>query len=43
MTLGQAPAAQVRLIVWCKSYDHRAEPDLATLVAQHRFGAVVAM
>ena len=29
MTLGQALAAQVRLIVWCKSCWHRAEPDVA--------------
>ena len=29
MTLGQALAAQVRLIVWGKSCWHRAEPDVA--------------
>ena len=27
MTLGQALAAKVRLIVWCKSCGHQAEPD----------------
>jgi hypothetical protein len=35
MTLGQALAAKVRLIVWCKSCGHQAEPDVATHVAQH--------
>jgi hypothetical protein len=35
LTLGQALAAHVRLIVWCKSCNHRAEPDVATQVAQH--------
>jgi hypothetical protein len=38
MTLGQALAAQVRLIVWCKSCDQRADPDIATQVAQHGSG-----
>jgi hypothetical protein len=28
LTLGQALAAHVRLIVWCKSCNHRAEPDI---------------
>ena len=32
MTLGQALAAKVRLIVWCKACGHRAEPDVATQV-----------
>jgi hypothetical protein len=41
MTLGQALTAQVRLIVWCKSCDHRAEPDIATQVAQHGSGMTV--
>jgi hypothetical protein len=40
MTLGQAVAAHVR-IVWCKSCNHRAEPDIATLVAQHGSGMTV--
>jgi hypothetical protein len=35
LTLGQALAAHVRLIVWCKSCNHRAEPDVATQFAQH--------
>ena len=35
MTLGQALAAHVRLIVWCKSLNHRAEPDVAVQVNQH--------
>jgi hypothetical protein len=35
MTLGQALAAKVRLIAWCKSCGHQAEPDVATQVAQH--------
>jgi hypothetical protein len=35
MTLGQAFAAKVRLIVWCKSCGHRAEPNVATQVAHH--------
>jgi hypothetical protein len=35
MTLGQALAAKVRLIVWCKSCGHRAEPAVAELIAHH--------
>jgi hypothetical protein len=35
MTLGQALAAQVRLIVWCKNCWHRAEPDVADQVARY--------
>jgi hypothetical protein len=27
MTLGNAAAARVRLIVWCKTCGHRVEPD----------------
>jgi len=27
MTLGNASAAQVRLIVWCKACQHQVEPD----------------
>ena len=41
MTLGQALAAHVRLIVWCKSCNHRAEPDVATQVAQPGSGTPV--
>jgi len=35
LTLGQATAAQVRLIVWCRACQHRFEPDNAELVEQH--------
>jgi len=35
MTLSQALAAKVRLIVWCKSCQHRAEPDIADQVASY--------
>jgi hypothetical protein len=41
LTLGQALAAHVRLIVWCKNCNHRAEPDVATQVAQHGAGMTV--
>jgi hypothetical protein len=41
MTLGEALAAQVRLLVWCKSCWHRAEPDVADQVA--RYGADTAV
>jgi len=41
MTLGQALAAQVQLIVWCKSCNHRADPDIATQIAQHGSGMTV--
>jgi len=37
MTLGNAAAAHVRLIVWCKACQHQVEPD----PAEHaqRYGA----
>src|ERR1700676_5218666 len=35
MTLGNALAAKVRLIAWCKTCRHRAEPDIADQVAHH--------
>ena len=41
MTLGQALAAQVRLIVWCKTCWHRAEPDVSDQV--DRYGADTAV
>ena len=41
LTLGQALAAQVQLIVWCKSCNHRADPDIATQIAQHGSGMTV--
>jgi hypothetical protein len=37
MTLDGAAAAQVRLIVWCKSCQHQVEPDPAEMAA--RYGA----
>ncbi len=37
MTLGGALAAKARLIVWCKTRQHPAEPDMAERVA--RYGA----
>lgn len=37
MTLGNAAAAKVRLIVWCKSCGHQVEPDPAEHAA--RYGA----
>lgn len=41
LTLGQALAARVRLIVWCKSCGHRVEPDVAELVSWHGSGMTV--
>src|SRR6476646_2118811 len=41
LTLGQALAAHVRLIVWRKSCNHHAEPDIATQVAQQGAGMSV--
>lgn len=35
MTLGQAPDAKVRLMVWCKGCEHRAEPAVADQVARY--------
>jgi hypothetical protein len=37
MTLGNAAAARVRLIVWCKECQHQVEPDPADMAA--RYGA----
>jgi hypothetical protein len=37
MTLGAAAAAGVRLIVWCRSRQHRLEPDPAEMA--RRYGA----
>ena len=36
MTLGNAAAARVRLIVWCKDCRHQIEPDPAEM-ASRRF------
>ena len=35
MTLGNAAAARVRLIVWCKDCRHQVEPDAAEMVARY--------
>jgi hypothetical protein len=35
LTLGQAAAARVRLIVWCRACQHRFEPDTAALAEEH--------
>jgi Zn finger protein HypA/HybF involved in hydrogenase expression len=37
MTLGNAAAARVRLIVWCKECQHQVKPDAAEMAA--RYGA----
>jgi hypothetical protein len=37
MTLGNAAAAHVRLIVWCKACQHQTEPDPAEQA--QRYGA----
>jgi hypothetical protein len=37
MTLGNAAAARVRLIVWCKDCRHQIEPDPAEMAK--RYGA----
>jgi hypothetical protein len=35
MTLGNAAAAQVRLIVWCKACEHQVEPDPAEMASRY--------
>jgi Zn finger protein HypA/HybF involved in hydrogenase expression len=35
MTLGNAAAAHVRLIVWCWDCSHQLEPDPAEMVARY--------
>jgi hypothetical protein len=35
MTLGNAAAAKVRLIVWCLNYQHQIEPDPADMAQRH--------
>jgi hypothetical protein len=37
MTLGNAAAASVRLLVWCLDCSHRSEPDPAEMA--ERYGA----
>jgi hypothetical protein len=41
MTLGQALAAKVRPIVWCKGCGHQAEPDIAAQFARYGADATV--
>jgi hypothetical protein len=41
MTLGNAAAARVRLIVWCKACQHQVEPDPAEMA--ERYGADTAV
>ena len=41
MTLGNAAAARVRLIVWCKACGHQVEPDPAEMA--QRYGAETAV
>jgi hypothetical protein len=41
MTLGNAAAARVRLIVWCKACGHRAEPDPIKIAGQYGAATVV--
>jgi hypothetical protein len=41
MTLGNAAAARVRLIVWCTECRHRVEPNPAEMAA--RYGADMAV
>ena len=41
ITLGQAVAAHVRLIVWCKNCNHKADPDITAMVAHHGSGMTV--
>jgi hypothetical protein len=35
MTLGNAAAAKVRLVVWCKECQHQVEPDPAEMAARY--------
>jgi hypothetical protein len=35
MTLGNAAAARVRLIVWCRYCGHQVEPDPAEMAARY--------
>jgi hypothetical protein len=41
MTLGNAAAAQVRLIVWCKDCGHQVEPDPAEQAQRYGAGTAV--
>jgi hypothetical protein len=35
MTLGNAAAARVRLILWCKDCQHQVEPDPGEMAARY--------
>ena len=35
MTLGNAAAARIRLIVWCRTCSHQIEPNVAEMAARH--------
>jgi hypothetical protein len=35
MTLGNAAAARVRLILWCKDRQHQVEPDPGEMAARY--------
>jgi hypothetical protein len=41
MTLGNAAAAKVRLIVWCKACGHQVEPD--PVEQARRYGAATTL
>jgi hypothetical protein len=41
MTLGNAAAARIRLIVWCRDCGRQVEPDPAELA--RRYGAEIAV
>jgi hypothetical protein len=41
MTLGNAAAARVRLIVWCKDCGHQVEPNPAEMAQQYGAGTGV--
>jgi hypothetical protein len=41
MTLGNAAAARVRLIAWCKVGGHRTEPDAAEMAERYGPGSSV--
>jgi hypothetical protein len=41
MSLGNAAAARVRLIVWCKACGHQVEPDAGEMA--ERYGADTAV
>jgi hypothetical protein len=41
MTLGNAAAARVRLIVWCKACGHRGDPDPGEMAQRYGVGTSV--